>query len=165
MIDRFLTDNTFGLLRRMTTDIERLFGEVAFDRPGLGEPRLLGDARWVPTVDVFEKNGSLIVRADLPGLTKNDVNVEVTDHQLTIQGERKAEFEETREGVHRQERAYGSFYRALPLPEQIKPEDVKATFANGVLEVAMPLPSAKQLPKPRHVEVQDLSTERKKTAA
>lgn len=165
MNDRFLTENPFGLLRRMTTDIERLFDEVAFERPGLGEPRLLGDARFVPNVDVFEKNGSLIVRADLPGLTKQDVKVEVTDQQLTIQGERKTEFEETREGVYRQERAYGSFYRALPLPEHVKPEDVKATFANGVLEVAMPLPSAQQLPKPRHVEVQDVSTEKKKSAA
>lgn len=158
---QLLTDTPFGLLRRMTTDIERLFDEVALDRPIVGLPRLLGDTRWVPTVDVFEKNGSLIVRADLPGLTKKDVNVEVTDHQLTIQGERKTEFEETREGVYRQERAYGSFYRAIPLPEHVKPEDVKATFANGVLEVAMPLPSAKQLPKPRHVEVQDVSTAKK----
>ena len=161
MNTQLLTETPFGLLRRMTTDIERLFDEVALDRPIVGQPRLLGDARWVPTVDVFEKDGRLIVRADLPGLTKKDVNVEVTDHQLTIQGERKTEFEETREGVYRQERAYGSFYRALPLPEQIKPEDVKATFANGVLEVAMPLPSAKQLPKPRHVEVQDVSMEKK----
>jgi HSP20 family protein len=159
MNTQLLTETPFGLLRRMTTDIERLFDEVALDRPIVGLPRLLGDARWVPTVDVFEKNGSLIVRADLPGLTKKDVNVEVTDHQLTIQGERKTEFEETREGVYRQERAYGSFYRAIPLPEDIKPEDVKATFANGVLEVAMPLPSAKQLPKPRHVEVQDVKVQ------
>ena len=62
MNTQLLTDTPFGLLRRMTTDIERLFDEVALDRPIVGLPRLLGDARWVPTVDVFEKNGSLIVR-------------------------------------------------------------------------------------------------------
>ena len=81
------------------------------------------------------------MKIDLPGLKKEDVKVEVTDGYLTISGERKREEEEKKDDFYRCEREYGSFYRAVPLPEGAKLEDVKATFAGGVLEVSVPLPA------------------------
>lgn len=159
--DLALWDNPFGLLRRFTGDMERFFDEFATGRLMPGESRLSREARWIPNVDAFEKNGSLIVRADLPGVTKDAVNVEVVEGLLTIKGERNKEFEEEKEGVYRHERAYGSFYRAFPLPEGVRSEEVKATFSNGVLEVTVPLPVAKKEVKARHVDVQDVSGEKK----
>jgi len=156
-----LWEHPFGLLRRFTTDMERFFDEFAGTRFLTGESRLLRDADWIPNVDVVEKDGSLSIRADLPGLTKNDVHVDVTAEMITIQGERKKDFEEERGGVYRHERSYGSFYRSFPLPEGVKPEQVKATFDNGVLHVTMPAPAAKLEAKARRIEIQDASSEKK----
>ena len=82
-----------------------------------------------------------MTKVDLPGMNKEDVKVEVTDGHLAISGERKRETEEKTEKVYRSEREYGSFYRAVPLPDGAKLEDVKATFADGVLEVSVPMPA------------------------
>jgi HSP20 family protein len=95
-----------------------------------------------------------VTKIDLPGIKKEDVKVEVTDGHLAISGERKSETEEKQEGVYRRERQYGSFHRVVPLPEGAKLEDVKATFADGVLEVSVPMP-AKAQAKPRTVEIQE----------
>jgi HSP20 family protein len=105
---------------------------------------------------------TVAARADLPGLKKEDVKVEVSDGHLAISGERKRESEEKKQ-FYRCEREYGSFYRAVPLPEGVKLEDVKATFADGVLEVSVPLP-AKAESKARTVEIQE-SPKAGKTAA
>jgi HSP20 family protein len=109
---------------------------------------------WSPTIEVFEKDNRLVTKVDLPGLKKEDVKVEVTDGHLAISGERKREVEEKRNNVYRSEREYGSFYRAVPLPEGVKLEDVKATFADGVLEVSVPLPARAQA-RVRKVEIQE----------
>lgn len=157
-------ENPLGLLRRLSADMERLFDfptSKLFPRA----PRMIEEAAWIPSIDVFEKDGWLVIRADLPGLTKDDVNVEVTDEAITLKGERKKEIEEEKEGLYRLERAYGSFYRAVPLPEGVKAEDVKATFENGVLEVAVPLPPAKKEPKARRIEIQEAAENKAKSAA
>ena len=109
---------------------------------------------WAPQVEVLEKNGQSIVRADLPGLDKNDVKVEVTDDGLTIRGERKQESEEKKEGYYRSERCYGSFYRLIPLPEGVQGDRASASFKNGVLEVTMPTPT-KEMKPARQVPVRD----------
>ena len=96
---------------------------------------------WAPKIDVFERDNRLVTRVDLPGLKKEDVSVEVTDGHLALSGERKREAEEKQGNFYRSEREYGSFYRAVPLPEGVKLEDVKATFSDGVLEVSVPLPA------------------------
>jgi HSP20 family protein len=96
-------------------------------------------------------------------MKKEDVKVEVTDGHLAISGERKTEAEEKKENFYRCEREYGGFYRAVPLPEGVKLEDVKATFTNGVLEVSVPLP-AKPEAKARKVEIQE-APKAAKTAA
>jgi HSP20 family protein len=157
-------ENPFGLLHRLTADMERMFD---FPTPRLfpREPRLIGETNWIPSIDVAEKDGSLVIRADLPGLTKDDVSIEVTEEAITLKGERKKELEEEKEGLYRLERAYGSFCRAVPLPEGVKPEDVKATFRNGVLEVTAPLPPAKKEPKARRVEIQEAAGEKKAKSA
>jgi HSP20 family protein len=159
-----LWNNPFGLLHRFTGDMERFFDEFATGRLFPADARLSGAGRWMPNVDAFEKDGSLVVRADLPGVTKDAVNVEVAEGLLSIKGERHKEFEEEKAGVYRHERAHGSFYRAFPLPDGVKAESVKATFNNGVLEVTVPLPAAKKDAKAHHVEVHDGSGEMGKEA-
>jgi HSP20 family protein len=147
----------FALLRKMTTELERAFDEPfgrTFRWPSLRSVAVPESANWAPEIDVFERDNRLITKIDLPGLKKEDVNVEVTDGYLTISGERKAESEEKKENFYRCERSYGSFYRAVPLPEGAKLEDVKATFLDGVLEVSVPLP-AKVEAKPRSVKIED----------
>jgi HSP20 family protein len=120
------------------------------------------ETEWNPGIDVFERNHRLVTKIDLPGLKKEDIKVEVNDGYLTISGERRREQEEKREEFYRCEREYGSFYRAVPLPEGVKFEDVKATFADGVLEVSAPLP-VKAETTVRKVAVEDPA--KTKTAA
>lgn len=151
----------FGLLRQMTSELDRMF-----DEPWTFAPALFSDKPvWAPKVDVFEKDNRLITRVDLPGLKKEDVSVEVAEGYLTLSGERKTETKEEKDNVYRAEREYGSFYRAVPLPKGVKVEDIKATFENGVLEVAMPLPPAVVENKARRIEVKDAVPAAKTAAA
>jgi HSP20 family protein len=112
---------------------------------------------------VFERDNKLVTRIDLPGMKKEEVKVEVTDGHLAIFGERKSEKEERKESEYRCERAYGSFYRAVPLPQGAKLDDIQATFENGVLEVTVPLP-AKAPPAARRVEIKESATAAKPAA-
>ena len=95
---------------------------------------------WAPQVEVFERGNNLVVRADLPGLSREDVDVEVDDDALIIRGERHSDVEDEKEGYYRSERSYGSFYRAIPLPDNIDATQCNATFKEGVLEVTLPKP-------------------------
>jgi HSP20 family protein len=128
----------FALMR---AEFDRFFAEPAW--PGLRWPtfRFAGEAAWNPGIDVVERDNRLVTRIDLPGLKKEDIKVEVTDGHLAISGERKREEEEKGDQFYRCEREYGNFYRVVPLPEGVTFEDVKATFADGVLEVTVPLPA------------------------
>lgn len=137
----------FTLMRQFMQDLDELFDAFSGRRPS-GQP----EAAWLPAVEVAERNGQLVVRADVPGLSKDQIKVEVEDGQLIISGERKQEHEEKGEGFLRSERTYGSFYRAIPLPEGVDPEQAKATFTNGVLEITMPAPH--RMPAKR-IEVQE----------
>jgi HSP20 family protein len=95
---------------------------------------------WIPAIEIRHHGKDLIIRADLPGLTKNDVSVEATDDALVIQGARTWEREDESDGIYRSECSYGSFYRVIPLPHGSIPDQAKATFKNGVLEITMPGP-------------------------
>jgi HSP20 family protein len=101
-------------------------------------------------MDLVETEDHLVLRGDLPGLTEDDVSIEIKDNVLTVSGERRAESEEKSEGYHRIERAFGSFSRSLSLPQGIDPEQVDAKFDNGVLEVRIPKPAEA---KPTRVEI------------
>jgi HSP20 family protein len=140
----------------MTSELDRAFDEPfwrSFRRPFQPVPAS-GGITWSPEIDVFEKDNHLVTKVDLPGMKKEDVKVEVTDGHLAISGERKSETEEKNDAFYRCEREYGSFYRAVPLPDGVKPEDVKATFSDGVLEVSVPLP-AKPEAKVSKIEIQE----------
>lgn len=162
-----LSRRPFAFMRRFSEEMDRLFADFGFGRdwltPSFGRdlaPRGFGDfgeALWSPQVEMFERDGQLIVRADLPGLTKDDVKVEVTDNSINLSGERKSEREEKDAGYYRSERSYGSFYRSIPLPEGVNADDANATFKNGVLEIAMAAPQAK--PRGRRLEVKEGQSE------
>ena len=109
-------------------------------------------APWIPRIDVFEKDGKLVVKAELAGIKKEDVKVALDGNDLTISGERKEEQEVKEGGYYRCERSYGSFYRRLPLPFEVSPEQITATFSEGVLEIAIPKSAAAQ-PKPQQIAV------------
>jgi HSP20 family protein len=138
-------------LREFSTlqnEMNRLFNTV-FDAPaGNGGGTTL--RRWMPAMDLVETADHFVLRADLPGLSEEDVAIEVEDRVLTISGERKAEHELSKEGYHRVERAFGSFSRALTLPEGVDADAVAATFDRGVLEVRIPKPEQR---KPRKVAI------------
>lgn len=95
---------------------------------------------WSPQVEVFERGNNLVVRADLPGLDRDNIDVEVENDNLIIRGERRNEFEDNKDNYYRSERSYGSFYRAIPLPDGVDANACNATFKDGVLEVTLPKP-------------------------
>ena len=99
------------------------------------------EGEWLPSPEVTERGGKLVVRADLPGLRKDDVKVELNDEMFIIQGERKQEKTEEREGYSYNECSYGSFYRSIPLPAGADASKATAEFRNGVLEVTIPAPT------------------------
>ncbi len=136
----FFTASPFELMRHFSEEMDRTFENFGMSRGwGFGGGQ---SSQWTPAVEVFERDNNMVVRADLPGLTKNDIKVEMTDQGLCIQGERKREHEEKGEGFYRTERSYGQFYRLIPLPEEVSAEQVKAEFNNGVLEVVAPIPES-----------------------
>lgn len=111
-----------------------------FRFPRYSLPLLGGTGRWAPTVDVYEKDGQLIAQIDLPGLTRDDVEVSLVDGTLVIKGDRNTKRGKD-EKYYRAERATGRFYRRIPLPFPIKADELEASFENGVLTVRMPKPS------------------------
>jgi HSP20 family molecular chaperone IbpA len=108
---------------------------------------------WAPAIDIEHCNGHLVVTAELPGLKKEEVKVELSDKALIIEGERSREHKTDHEGFHRCERSYGKFYRSIPLPEGAKTDQAKAEINDGVLKVTIPSPQEKK--NIRQVEVKD----------
>jgi HSP20 family protein len=152
------TISPFAFMRRFNEEMDKLFGDFGLGRglaSGLGREfgRLadLEGSMWSPQVEAFERDGKLIVRADLPGLTKDDINVDITDDAIRIRGERRQEREENKEGYYRSERSYGSFYREIPLPSGINREEANATFRHGVLEITIPAPARQ--PSSQRIEI------------
>ena len=107
---------------------------------------------WSPEVDVKESDNSFTLTADIPGLTKKDVNLNVSDNVLSIYGERKVEDEKESGNFHYRERRYGSFSRTFNLPETVKEEDISASFKNGILIVELPKQEV-ALPKEREIKI------------
>jgi HSP20 family protein len=143
----------FGYMRRFAEEMDQLFDSFGL-HTGLRMPSFFTrghellrreagyvPGEWSPRIDVLERDGNLVLRADLPGLTKEDVKVEVTDDLVTIQGERKQEKKEEREGYGYSECSYGTFFRSVPLPAGAEAAKATAEFKNGVLEVVVPTPA------------------------
>ncbi|WP_041448458.1 Hsp20/alpha crystallin family protein [Anaeromyxobacter sp. Fw109-5] len=141
-------------MRRLLDDMQRVGEEYDPLRFAPPTERDVEPSRptWAPKVDVFERDGVLVLRADLPGVRKEDIRVDVTGEAVTLQGERRRERDVEGAGVHCAERTCGSFYRSIPLPEGVKVERAEARVDNGVLEVTIPL-DERRMPS-RRVEVQ-----------
>jgi HSP20 family protein len=125
-------------LERLQDEFDRLWGTQLFTRRGPGLAKL---SDWRPRCDVFEDGNELVVKAELPGVKREDIEVELDDGMLTIKGSRKEEKEVKEEHYHRMERSSGSFYRQIPLPGAVSSATVKATHKDGVLEIRVPKPA------------------------
>lgn len=131
----FLGGSPFALFRRLSDDMDRLFFGGSQGVPNFGP----FGGRFMPHIDVEEREDRVLVRADLPGCTPEDFHVDIEDDALVIQGERRSQQEETRGGIRRSERSYGSFRRVIALPPGANPEAADARFENGVLEISLPV--------------------------
>jgi HSP20 family protein len=129
-----------SLFDELREDIETLWERpwFPFDRPRRRLARRL--ATWMPTLDVFQKDNELVIKADLPGMKKDEVQVLIEEGDLVLKGERKTLKEVKEEDYYRCEREYGEFYRRLALPFEADPTLIAAKFTDGVLEVKIPLP-------------------------
>jgi HSP20 family protein len=120
----------FGLMRRFMEDLDRIAG---------GNVSGLGSA-WMPQVEMFREGDDVVIRADVPGMREEDIDIEIEDDVLTISGERRSEGREEREGFFRSERSYGWFERSIRLPEGTDPEKIDARLEGGVLQLRMNAP-------------------------
>ncbi len=135
----WLMGSPFDLMRRFSEEMQGFLGH---------------GTTWEPNVEVFQRGSELVIRADLPGLSKDNVIVDVADDAVTIRGERREEHNEEHDGFYRTERVYGTFYRVIPLPEGAISETARATFNNGVLEVVLQAPP-RDVPRGRRLEIAD----------
>ena len=160
----------FQMMRRMSQEMDRVFDRM-FDDFGFGErsivPRGLSNLSrsalglWSPRIEAFQKEDKFFVRAELPGLKKDDVEVNITDDAITIQGQRRQEHAEEREGFYHSERSYGSFYRTIPLPDGVITDSAEATFRDGVLEVRLQAPP-NEVTRGRRVEISEGSDQQQR---
>jgi len=165
-------NSPFNLMHRLTADMDRLFenfGLGMFSRgawpfTGLRQNNFgASAASWSPHIEMFEQEGRLVVQAELPGLRKDDVQVQVEDDAIVISGERRTESQSNEAGRYLSERSYGSFYRMIPLPDGVDSEGANATFRDGVLRIEMPL---NQRPRGRKLEIGDtISNEQRGSSA
>ena len=137
-----LLPTPWALMRRLSEELEQLVDSATATRADVS----------APAMEVIERPDAIVVRADLPGLAADDIEVTVQDNVLTISGERRQERQEENEGVVRSEVTYGSFARSIVLPDNVDPENVNATFRDGVLEVSVPV--ARERDRGKRIEVQ-----------
>jgi HSP20 family protein len=137
-------------LMQMREEMDRLFNQ--FVRRGDGEEGSWIRGMWAPLVDIYENNDAYVLKAELPGFTKDDVQIELHNDRLIIRGERKQETEAKEEQYHRRERAYGRFERAFVLPTMIDADKVTANFKNGILELRLPKSEAA---KPKRIAIHE----------
>lgn len=139
--------------RDVRSEVEQMFDEV-FGSLGRLPGRRTAQAatEWAPAMDVLSREGDLVVRAELPGVKQEEVDVTVQNGVLTISGEQKAEKEEERGGYYMKERRRGAFSRSLTLPESVEDDDIRARFEDGVLEVTVA--GAAAVREPKRIEIE-----------
>ena len=135
-------------LSSLQSDMNRFFDAMFQSPTGGGQAAQL--RRWTPAMDLAETEDAFVLRADLPGVSQEDVNIELEDTVLTVSGERKSDHENKGEGFYRVERAFGAFSRSLTLPKGVDAEAIAAQFTDGVLEVRIPKPEQR---KPRRIAI------------
>ena len=132
-----------SLMHRMFRDFDRVFtrrGGEPFLRPAVD----LGEFPWAPDVEMAERDHHLTIKVDLPGLKKDEVSLELAGGYLLVSGSRTREAADEKIEWMRSERSYGAFSRMIPVPDGLRAEDVTATFTDGVLEIVMPMPAARE---------------------
>jgi len=139
----------FRELQSMQDRMNRIFGDVYARR---GDDDVMARGDWMPLVDIYENDRhELLIKAEMPGMKREDIDIKVENNTLTIRGERRRESEVREEQYHRVERSYGSFSRSFSLPSTIDSEKVSAEYKDGVLTVLLP---TREEAKPRQVAVQ-----------
>ncbi|MBU1086803.1 MAG: Hsp20/alpha crystallin family protein [Candidatus Omnitrophica bacterium] len=138
-----------GELENLHREMNRLF-DFSFANNPFGETTLLG-SQWSPTIDIHESKDSFLVKADLPGLAKDEIEISVQDNNLIIKGEKKKEHEVKEENYYKTERFYGSFYRTIQLPALVDDAKVEAQYKDGVLSLTLP---KREDAKPKQIKVQ-----------
>ena len=133
----------FDDLRIMQRDINRMYQRFLGEREGASK----GMVEWTPSMERYIKDGKLIYKAELPGVDPKDIDVSVTERELIIKGERKMEQGSEEEGHFFKEIEYGKYERHVALPENINIQNIKAKYANGVLEISMPMSAAERSKK------------------
>ena len=136
-------------VRDLLTLQDRMRGMIEGSYRGGDEDWALGGS-WAPAVDIYEKDGNIVLKAELPGLDPKDVDVRVENNILTLRGERKFDNEVKRDSYHRVERAYGAFSRSFTLPNVVDTQNIKADFKDGVLHVVLP---KKEEAKQRQIQI------------
>ncbi len=126
--------NPFRELARIEQELNKVFNELV----PTPKTEISEITTWNPKVDIYEKNNKLVIEAEIPGAKKEDVEVKIKDNSVVIRGEVKKEEEEKEKTYYRSERFHGVFERVIPLPVEVKVEEAKATFENGVLKVEIP---------------------------
>ena len=130
--------------------MSRIFNEAFRGQHGDAEDDWALGGNWAPPVDIFEREGNIVLRAELPGISPEDVDIRVENNVLSLRGERKFDSEVKREDFHRVERAYGSFHRSFTLPSVVDTEKIKAEYNEGVLQVTLP---QKDEAKPKQIQI------------
>ncbi len=125
----------FDMMRRVKNDIERIWNEFEDERRSL----LKGPRNFKqPSIDIEDKKTELVLTADLPGIDKKDIKINIENNKIEITAEKRKEKEEKTKNFFRQERSYSGFYRSMTLPSAIDPNKTKADFKDGVLKITMP---------------------------
>ncbi|MFQ5809091.1 MAG: Hsp20/alpha crystallin family protein [Armatimonadota bacterium] len=151
-MDKMMRRGGFGHMVSLWDEMNDLF-EQRFGGRSLMRP-LMGIARWAPNVDMYETDEEVVVKAEVPGMTKDDLEVSVTEDAITISGETTAEEEAKEESYTRRERRYGKFTRRLPLPAAVRLDEAKAKFADGILEVRVPKEAEPEEEEGRKIEIE-----------
>jgi HSP20 family protein len=150
----FFDDDPFSVIRRMQRELNRAFSQTGASSSSRADD--LSDVVWVPPVEVAVRDNNFVVSAELPGLSDEDVTVEIRDDAVVIQGERQVERDEDQGGIRRTERRYVRFYREIPLPDGADPEQATAEITNGVLQINVPISQAQS--NTRQIPVQASSS-------
>jgi HSP20 family protein len=140
--------NPWGEMEALEGRFNRFFNEAFFPKAMLGDES--GLAHWNPRVDIYDNDNAFVIKAELPGVEKKDIEVDLKDHVLTLKGERSYENEVKEENYYRKERSFGKFHRAFSLPADLDPDKIKADFKDGILKIDIPKPEEK---KPKKISV------------
>lgn len=134
--------------RPFSRDFDRFFTDFGW---GLQPAEELDDAAWAPKVDIYETENAYVLNAELPGLTKDQIDIDINDNTLTLKGEKKFEEKVEKDNYVRIERSYGNFSRSFALSDDVNPEGITANYKEGVLEVTLP---KKEEAKPKEIKVE-----------